>query len=245
MDREEKLVTAAEMKQLDDRTIVIHGIPSLVLMERAALAAVDALLSEGFDLTRTLCYCGPGNNGGDGLAVCRLLHLAGYDARAVFVGDPAKRSQETRQQWRICESYGVRITPFGDEATGVSGDFSAESIVGISGDHPAESAAPTTIVDAVFGIGGGRAPSGAFAEAIRKIGVARTQGGARVLALDIPSGVSADTGTAEGDAVAADVTVTFAYKKAGLTRPPGATLAGKILVADIGIYAEFFKPHRL
>ncbi|MDR1796956.1 MAG: NAD(P)H-hydrate epimerase [Clostridiales Family XIII bacterium] len=221
MSGAERLVTSAEMKHMDDRTIVIHGVPSLVLMERAALASAEALREEGFDLARVLCVCGPGNNGGDGFAVCRLLRLAGHDATVVFVGDPAKRSAETRQQWRIAESYGVPVVAWAE--------------FGASG---ASAAAPaTTVVDAVFGIGGGRAPAGDFAEAIRWMGAARGAG-ARVLSLDIPSGVSADTGEAPGEAVQADVTVTFAYRKVGHTRPPGSGLSGKVLVKDIGIYAE-------
>lgn len=216
---DEILVTSAQMKELDRRTIEGHGMPSLVLMERAALAAVGTLRDEGFDLSRTVCFCGPGNNGGDGIAVARLLHLAGHDAAVCFVGDPGKRSEETRRQQEIAESYGVRFVLPGDSSI------------------PTETTIPTTVIDAVFGIGGGRAPEGGFLEAIWMMNAAR-DAGARVLALDIPSGVSADTGEAAGEAVRADVTVTFAYKKTGLARPPGIGLSGKVVVADIGIYED-------
>ncbi|MDR3073088.1 MAG: NAD(P)H-hydrate epimerase [Clostridiales Family XIII bacterium] len=212
----ERTVTAKEMKQLDKSTIEHHGLPSLVLMERAALASVETLHTEGFDLTRVACVCGPGNNGGDGIAVCRLLYLAGYDAFIVMVGSPEKRSKETKQQLDIAKSYGIPI-------------FEVEASA------PILKKKVTTMVDALFGIGATRAASGDFVTAIRLIHKAR-QDGAKVLALDIPSGVSADTGEAFGETVSADVTVTFAFLKIGLTREPGLSLAGQIFVKDIGIY---------
>jgi NAD(P)H-hydrate epimerase len=212
-----RIVTAGEMKRLDEETITKRGVPSLVLMERAALAVVEALHEEEFDLVRVVAFCGPGNNGGDGIAVARLLHLGGWDATVVFVGDPGKRSVETVRQWDIAESYGVEI----------------RELRAFIDDGLFEDA--TTVIDALFGIGGGRAPSGDFLNAVRLMNRARASG-AEVLAVDIPSGVSADTGEAAGEAVAADLTVTFAYKKVGHTIPPGSEFSGEVIVKDIGIY---------
>jgi NAD(P)H-hydrate epimerase len=212
-----RLVNAEEMRRLDESTIKDHGMPSLVLMERAALATVETLHEEDFDLSKILSVCGPGNNGGDAIATARLLHIGGYDVMAVFVGDPEKRSEETVRQWRTAESYGVKIIGLRDAT--YSGLF----------------AEATTIIDGIFGIGGGRAPSGDFLDAIRLINRAGASG-AEILALDIPSGVSADTGEAAGEAVCADATVTFAYMKIGHTKPPGNELSGDIIVKDIGIY---------
>jgi NAD(P)H-hydrate epimerase len=212
-----RLVTADEMKRLDENTITNHGVPSLVLMERAALAAVETLHEDEFDLTRVVAVCGPGNNGGDGIAVTRLLHIAGYDAIVVFVGDIDKRSDETVSQWNIAVSYGVEVVEHSDAAArGLYADA-------------------TTIVDAIFGVGGSRAPSGDFLDAIRMMNRAGVAG-AEILAIDMPSGVSADTGEAAGEAVSADVTVTFAYKKAGHASSPGSELSGDVVVKDIGIY---------
>jgi len=199
------------MKQLDKNTIEIHGLPSLVLMERAALACVDVLRTEGFDLTLVVVICGPGNNGGDGLAIARLLLLSGVDVQAILVGPADRRTPETEQQLAIALSYGLRLSSLEHSPT-----------------------APTTLVDALLGIGGLRAPEGEFGDAIRYADSC----GARVLAVDIPSGVSADTGETPGEAISADVTVTFAYAKVGLTLSPGKELAGKVVVADIGIYAD-------
>lgn len=211
MDR--RLVTGDEMKLLDEHTINEHGIPSLVLMERAALASVEILYEEDFDLTRTEVICGAGNNGGDGFAVARLLYLAGTNVKLIFVGDTEKRSEETRKQQEIAESYEMKILGLSDIAA----------------------VNPTTIIDAVFGIGALRPPTGKYLEAIRYIND-RHSGRTKVLSIDIPSGVSADTGETPGEAVSADVTVTFAYQKVGLTIPPGSILAGKIILKDIGIY---------
>jgi NAD(P)H-hydrate epimerase len=217
-DREgNRLVSAAEMKELDRSTIEDHGIPSAVLMERAALAAVDVLRSEDFDLTRVVCVCGPGNNGGDGVAIARLLHIEGHTTSVVMVGDPRKRSEDTRLQLSVAESYGVAVTQAADA-------LESDTLAGA-----------TTVVDAVFGIGGGRAPAGVFLDAVRQINRAGAAG-AEVLAVDIASGLSADTGEAAGEAVTADVTVTFAYKKFGHDIEPGRTLSGEVVVRDIGIY---------
>ena len=214
------LVTSSQMKELDRQTIERHEVPALVLMERAALAAVETLREEGFDLSRTLCFCGSGNNGGDGIAVARLMHLAGYDVAVFLIGDFGKSSDETKRQQRISSGYGVSVAAFN----------------GLSSMAAWDAGTVTTVIDAVFGIGGGRAPSGIYLEAIRMINALRARR-ARVLALDIPSGVSADTGASAGEAVQADVTVTFAFNKVGLTKSPGKELAGKVIVKDIGIYA--------
>ena len=223
----ERLVTGEEMKQLDAFTIEYHGVPSLVLMERAALASVEVLYDEGFDLSHVAVFCGAGNNGGDGFAIARLLHLAKIDIKIIFVGQSGKRSPETIKQQEIAESYGLSVTNIEDV-----------SIPETTSDrNTMKNVENTTIIDAIFGIGSLRAPEGIYLDAIRLINKWRTaKPDARVLAIDIPSGVSADTGETPGEAVRADVTITFAYKKIGLTLPPGKDLAGKIIVKDIGIY---------
>jgi NAD(P)H-hydrate epimerase len=216
-DSGRRLVTADEMRRLDKDTIECHGVPSLVLMERAALAVVGTLHDEDFDLARVVVVCGPGNNGGDGVAVARLLHLDGRDATVVFVGGLDRRSDDMLRQWSIAVSYGVEIV---EHRAAVESGLYLQA---------------TTVVDAVFGVGGGRAPEGEFLDAVRMINRAWASE-TEVLAVDVPSGVSADTGEAPGEAVSADVTVTFAYKKVGHTLPPGDELSGDVVVRDIGIY---------
>ena len=208
------VLTGSEMKDLDAHTITTHHMPSLVLMERAALACVDVLTTEHFDMETVTIICGPGNNGGDGVAIARLLHMKGLSVQVVVVGNSDKRTEETKHQILIAESYHVPITSFS------------------SMDHTRK---PTTIIDGLFGIGSVRAPRDEFLDAIRWMNSWGGEG-VQVLAIDIPSGVSADTGHTPGEAVHADATVTFAFTKVGLTLSPGSDLAGKVLVKDIGIY---------
>jgi NAD(P)H-hydrate epimerase len=131
------------------------------------------------------------------------------------VGDRDRLSPDAAQQLAIASNYGVGVVGY---APGCLKGSKA-----------------TTVVDALFGVGLGRAVEGVFAEAIAEAG-ALAGLGARVLAVDIPSGVSADTGEVLGCALPAQATVTFAFNKVGLTRDPGATLAGDLTIADIGIY---------
>jgi NAD(P)H-hydrate epimerase len=219
MSGHEAAISAALMKQYDEYTIKRMGVPSMALMERAALAAVDELMSGRdpvFDLSRVICLCGAGNNGGDGAAVARLLFLAGFDAGVVCIGAEASRSAETAQQLVIAKNYGVAIVE----------NPEAESLTRLLCETGV-----TTIVDALFGIGLSRPVAGRYRDAIRACNASP----ARVLAVDIPSGVSADTGEVLGAAVQADKTVVLAFQKLGMTVEPGMSLAGRMVVRDIGI----------
>jgi NAD(P)H-hydrate epimerase len=150
----------------------------------------------------------------------KLLHLAGHKASIVLVGQSDRLSAKARQQYLIAQNYGVAISAY--QPGCLSGDC-------LSG------AAAITIVDALFGVGLARPIAGSVAQAIAEAR-ALTGAGAKVLAVDIPSGVCADTGAVLGDALQAHATVTFAFNKVGLTQEPGATLAGHLTIADIGIY---------
>ncbi|MDR2771816.1 MAG: NAD(P)H-hydrate epimerase [Clostridiales Family XIII bacterium] len=219
MRANELALTAAQMKQCDAYTIHEMGLPSMVLMERAALAVVDALLSgrdPSFDASYVLCVCGAGNNGGDGAAVARLLSITGARAEILFVGERAKASPETAQQLEIAENYGVRLLEN-------PAPEALETLLSRSG--------VTTIVDALFGIGLSRPLTGLHRELIRACNASP----AKRLAVDIPSGVSADTGAVLGVATRADKTVVLAFQKLGLTKEPGKSLAGRTVIRDIGI----------
>lgn len=201
------LVNSNEMKKCDAYTINNIGIPSMVLMERAALGVVEELYDGAFDLKKVLVVCGKGNNGGDGFAVARLLFLKDIDVKILFVGDEEKCTKETSQQMKIVQNYGIEVCR--------NSDFDQY----------------TTIVDALFGIGLSQAVKGEYADIIDKI----NKSAAQILSVDIPSGISADTGEIMGIAVKANKTVTFAYNKVGLTIKSGIEYAGIIKVKDIGI----------
>ncbi|WP_400245812.1 NAD(P)H-hydrate dehydratase [Niallia sp. JL1B1071] len=207
----EYLLNSEEMKRCDETTIQKIGMPSMVLMERAALSVVEELTS--FDLTRVLVVCGSGNNGADGYAVARLLHLQNIKVDVLFVGDEQKRTTENKQQQKIAEYYGVS---------------SVKEI---------ENNPYTTIVDALFGIGLSRPLSGKYLEIIEQVNQAEGE----ILSVDIPSGISADNGKVMENAMKATLTVTFAFRKLGLVLYPGAEYAGSIKVKDIGITKAGFE----
>ncbi len=206
----EKILTAAQMAACDQHTIDVIGIPSLVLMERAALKTAE-VIQEHADGHKILVVCGTGNNGGDGLAVTRLLYLAGYDVTAVLLGNPDKASAQTKTQLKIVNYYEI---PVFDKLPNLA-EF-------------------TMIVDAIFGIGLSRPITGEFAQIITQLNDAR----AEKFAVDMPSGIHADTGDILGVAFKADITVTMAYKKVGQTQNDGITYAGEVLPVDIGVYQE-------
>ena len=205
-----KIVSCSQMKNLDRHTIEVKKVPSLVLMERAALSVAEEMVKEPGRLQNTLVVCGMGNNGGDGAAIARILFLWGYQVSLLFLGNPEHMSEETKRQKEICDSYGVPETnnPCWNEYT--------------------------TIVDAVFGIGLSRNVQGVYQEMMEQI----NQSGAYIWAVDIPSGINGDTGAVMGMAVRADETVTFAFAKAGHYLYPGTSFCGKLHVKDIGIYME-------
>ncbi|MCD8338326.1 MAG: NAD(P)H-hydrate dehydratase [Lachnospiraceae bacterium] len=226
----ELLLNAKQMKACDERTIGL-GIPSVVLMERAALAVVEEMEQASLDLSRVLVICGSGNNGGDGFAVARMLAYtpegwagsvfppvcprqrtaakanAARQVAVFFAGKETAMTKETALERRICENCGIKI----------SSNFP-------DGEY-------TTIVDAMFGIGLSRAVEGRYADVIEWINAQNAQ----VVSVDIPSGVSADTGCAPGRAVCADLTVTFAARKLGQILYPGAAYCGRLVCKDIGI----------
>lgn len=201
------LVNSEEMKRCDGNTINEFGMPSLVLMERAALAVYEELVSCGFDLSRVLVVCGSGNNGGDGFAIARLLHLSGKRVDVLFAGKPESLTEETQIQKKICENYGVNVG----------------SNLNIS--------EYTSIVDALFGVGLSRNIEGRYAALIGDI----NRSGIPVLSVDIPSGISADSGHVMGTAVKAAKTVTFAFEKIGHILYPGSEYCGELKLCAIGI----------
>lgn len=206
------LVNAGEMKACDRTTIEEYGVPSLVLMERAALAVAECLMDGSFCLDRVLVVCGSGNNGGDGFAAARILWERNVETAVLFAGKEEALSKDARIQKNICEKYGINI------GTNLALDEY------------------TCIVDAVFGVGLSREIKGHYREVIEKM----NEASAEVLAVDIPSGISADSGQVMGAAVRAKKTVTFAFAKLGQVLYPGAEYCGELEVCDIGITPKSF-----
>lgn len=204
------LLNAAQMKQYDNDTIHTLGIPSMVLMERAALSVVEEIEKQNFDLRSVLILCGSGNNGGDGFAIARLLDEKGISVHAAFVGRESSMTEETTLQYKICKNCGIKFCT----------DFQKHEY--------------TTIIDAIFGIGLSRPIEGTYAELIDWV----NRQTAKKVAVDLPSGVSADTGRVLGTAIKADLTVTFACQKIGQLLYPGTQYCGKTICKNIGILPE-------
>ena len=203
-----RVLNGQQMQETDRFTIDQMHMPSMVLMEKAAEAVVNTVLQETTSSDRILVVCGSGNNGADGVAAARMLHLKGRRVSAFLVGNREHLTKESALQWHIAANYDV------DEVN--NPDWSEY----------------TVIIDAMFGTGLSREVSGKYAEIIRRINAS----GARVYAVDIPSGIHAGTGQVLGEAVRADCTVTFAFYKTGCLLYPGASFCGRLLLEDVGIY---------
>ena len=211
----EYLVTSAEMKQYDQNCMEKLGMGAMVLMERAALETFYAIKEKGLVIAgkKALILAGYGNNGGDGLALARLLIDAGMDPFVWLVGEEAKATVQWKEQKKILDAaYSVRF-----------------------GKNP-EDAAYTVIIDALFGVGLSGDLEGPWAKAIDQ---ANAMDGYKV-AMDLPSGISADSGAVLGHAFRADLTVTYGFRKLGLFLYPGKEYAGEVRLAPVGITERSF-----
>lgn len=207
------LPDGTRMRQADAHTIQEIGIPSVVLMEHAALRTVEAMEQEKIDCSRVLVVCGSGNNGGDGFAAARLLAGKGSAVTVVFAGREASLTPECRIQMQIVENLGIPVVSELPE-----GRY-------------------TAVVVALLGVGLSRDVSGAYAELLKKL---NELPGAKV-AVDIPSGICSATGRVLGCAFRADLTVAFQCEKLGTVLYPGREYAGKVIPAEIGIDTSFYE----
>lgn len=207
------LVNSREMRQCDKNTSEIFKVSSLLLMEQAALAACEEIEKIVSKKESVLIVCGTGNNGGDGLAIGRMLFLKGYTVDLVLLGDEKKATEQNRKQQEILGAYHVPV--YKDIPTGK--DYQL-------------------VVDSIFGVGLTRKIEGIYRSSIEEL---NKLSGYKV-AIDIPSGVSADDGAVLGVAFRADKTITFAFDKVGLRLWPGNAVAGDVIVKEIGITERSF-----
>lgn len=222
------LVTGKEMKLLDQNTSGHFHMPQEVLMEQAAMAFARQLLyvaeqsvpgaanGMGTPINSVLVVCGTGNNGGDGIAVARLLNQQGIKAYVYYAGASGKKGSDLFElQKKIYTTYGYPV------ADTLDGTYDV-------------------VVDAIFGIGLSRPIVGEMAELIEKM---NQMTGFKV-ALDMSSGISAEDGEVLGSAFMADATITFSFGKAGQYLWPGAKYCGKTYIVDIGITEESWLENR-
>ncbi|MCC7014239.1 MAG: NAD(P)H-hydrate epimerase [Planctomycetes bacterium] len=220
-------LSRAQLRELDRRAVELFGVPSCILMENAGRQAAERILGalraqslagrRGAPPWSVAILCGSGNNAGDGYVVARHLHIAGVRVECFSVCDGARLAGDAALQRRIVEALGIRV----------------ESIA-----HTEELGRARVrwrvdaLVDALLGTGAMGPPRPEFAAAIEAFEA--TQGPLKV-ALDLPSGMDADTGGAPGACVRAELTVTFAALKLGFDAPGASAFTGVVFLADIGV----------
>lgn len=213
----ERLYTREEARDVDRAAVQELGISSLLLMENAGRGATDAICELfGDRLGRVVLVGGPGQNGGDAWVVARRLTLMGYRPLAALIGESERLQGDARANWTLLGKLGIETLELPPER---------------AGSIEAQLAQATLCVDGLFGTGLDRPIRGGYADAIH----AMDQTAVPLVALDLPSGLDADTGAIFGVAPHAALTVTFAGHKRGLHQYPGVEHAGLVRVADIGI----------
>lgn len=208
------LYRAEQVRELDRRAIEEHGIPGYTLMCRAAAAALKLLRQRFPEAQCITVLCGAGNNAGDGYVLARLAQDEGLTVVVQALSDPHKLQGDAATAHRDAVAAGVEIKPWGDALA------------------PAD-----VIVDALLGTGLGRPVEGDYRAAIEAINASAAQ----VLALDIPSGLHANTGAVSGVAVQADICITFIAAKLGLYTGRGVALCGELIYDDLQVPPSVFQ----
>jgi len=221
-------LTRREVRELDRLAIEEFGIPGIVLMENAGASAARLLVAQGID-GLVVIACGRGNNGGDGFVIARHLDAAGYQVRLLLAAPIEAYAGDAAINLAIAERASLPIACLADADGARWGHDLADA---------------SWIVDALLGTGAAGPPRGAVGAAIEAINAVRAAVVAeptRVLAVDLPSGLDADTGDAPGVCVRADLTATFVAAKAGFANPAAAAFTGPVHVLGIGAPAHLLR----
>ena len=215
------VLSRAQMRAFDAHAITQCSVPGVVLMENAGRGATDVLVRElyGGEVrgARPIVVCGAGNNGGDGLVIARHLAVRGASPVVFFAGNADRVTGDVRLNFDAWRGIGgeVQWLPPGAPLSSLREALARGEVV----------------IDALFGTGLDRPIDGWLADVI----LAMNASAGRRFAVDLPSGLDADTGAALGVAVEAKVTATFGHYKLGLLTPSGASLAGRVHLVDIGV----------
>ena len=217
-----RILNSAQMRDADRRTIDEVGIPAIVLMENAGRQVVAAMEATFEDLgEKTVAVlCGRGNNGGDGFVVARTLLQRGVDVSVFVVGALAEIRGEARTNLEILGRLGLTVVEIGDRQSWEL--------------HFSEISDCDVIVDAIFGTGWKTPLQGMLETVAADVNASAIP----VVAVDLPSGLSADSPDLIGDCIDATVTITLGAPKIPLVLPPAELHAGDIVIADIGIPSE-------
>jgi len=210
-------LSTTQMQRIDRLAVERYGIPVLLLMENAGRAVAEAVRLHAPRPIRVIVLCGSGNNGGDGVVAARYLHHWGYRAQVWWMKNPSLWSGDIGQHYRMAKAQGVRFHAFQE--------MTASRL-----------RRADVLIDALLGTGTHGEIQGAYRTAIEAIHRAHRS----VVAVDIPSGLDADTGKPLGIAVRAKITVTMAAAKKGLMQASARPYVGRLIVADIGIPKPLF-----
>ena len=223
-----KVVTSQQMREIDRKAIEENNLSGLALMENAGLRIFQNLknIYPNLKLKKIIIFSGSGNNGGDGFVVARHLYDYGVKAKVFFLAPFNKIKGEAGENLNIIDRMGVELI-----------ELEAEKLEEIGGTIQNSD----LIIDAILGTGLQGKLTGLKAKIIDLINVA----GKEVVAIDVPSGLNADTGKIEGSCIKATHTITLALPKIGLLLFPGASYAGKVTVGDIGIPSYLLKNNKI
>ena len=218
-----KVATAQQMQDIDRVTIGKLGIAGIVLMERAGLSVVSRM-NELYPAGKVMVLCGSGNNGGDGFVIARELHNQGREVE-VYAVRPEKLKGDAKTNYDAAKKFGVNIHSMNEFIPLDSKLMTPNSL----------------IVDALLGTGLQDEVRKPLSDVINKV----NDLGCPVIAVDIPSGISSDSGQVMGCAVRANLTVTFGLPKRGHFLFPGAASAGRLFVEDIGFLARLLDSEKI
>jgi NAD(P)H-hydrate epimerase len=202
-----------QVRAYDKHAIDQLGVPSLVLMENAGRGAAEVLRSLGIRARVVIC-CGKGNNGGDGLVIARHLAIRGCDVLTLLFAHPEELSPDAAVQWNVVSRLNLPVQVWPDESA-------LKAILGRA----------EWVVDALFGAG----LTGPLREPFDRVVTTVNGSGARVFAVDIPSGLDCDTGEPLGPTIRAEHTATFVAPKLGYRNPTAKVYTGSVHVVDIGV----------
>jgi len=219
-----KIATANEMQEIDRVTIKKYGVPGMVLMERAGLAVVSKI-NEIYSDRKVVVLCGGGNNGGDGFVIARILHNQGREVKLFTASNLGDLKGDAKINYNAAKKYGVNISPINKFKPVSTKPFNRNSL----------------IIDALLGTGLSRDVRSPVSGVINRINKLSCP----VISVDIPSGVSSDTGQIMGCAVKARHTITFGLPKRGHLLYPGAEHSGELFIEDIGFHQKLLQSDKI
>lgn len=220
-----RVLSAEAMARFDRAAVEELGVPSMVLMENAAIGLADAVGRSFPEAESVAIFCGPGNNGGDGLALARHLAVRGYRVVCFLAFEGKEPRGDAATQLAICRALGPELVRLVDVEAGEDGPSAAA--------RAAREA--DLVVDALFGTGLGRPLAGRFAELVERVDALPVP----KLAVDLPSGLNGSRTDLFGPHLRTDVTVTFAAPKPAQVFGPAADAVGELVVADLGVPPAF------